>query len=162
MSKKHLARTAIESGRYWHNCFFRRASHRIERAREREWLHRAKLDPRHTLATSIEPKPHVMKDFRDKLAPCERWLRAQAGRPWNDVFSEITDRFDTRTTAGRHILYDHILTWVHPRYGWAPREFWVDEDGVLRWSCPQRRKKHKKQKKPTRRHRSEFFSNEPV
>ncbi len=82
LSKKHLARTAIESGRYWHNCFFRRASHKIERVRERIWLRKAEVDPRTTLGATIEPKPHVPKMFRDKLAPCDRWLRAQNGRPW--------------------------------------------------------------------------------
>ena len=58
------------------------------------------------------------------------------GRPWDDVYAELKRRFDPRTTAGRHIVYDHMLGWVlgvgtfaHERYSRAP--FALDERGRL-------------------------------
>lgn len=83
----------------------------------------------------------VGKGFTDKLGPVERWLRSQVGRPWADVRSEIAGRFDTRSLAGRHIVFCHLLPrtggnenvrdgWRVFRRGW----FRVDDEDVLRVS----------------------------
>jgi hypothetical protein len=73
--------------------------------------------------------------FRDKLAPAERWLRSQVGRPWNKVRGELMQRFDTRTTAGRHIVFCHLVPSVKvdeiaDRY--RRFDFKVDRHGILR------------------------------
>ena len=66
-----------------------------------------------------------------------RWLESQCGRPWSKVYAEVCERFDTRTTAGRHIVHDHLLGSV-----WQggivrdevqrDRHFIVDRHGILR------------------------------
>lgn len=50
--------------------------------------------------------------FRDKLAPAQRWLASQVGRPWDKVYSELRAQFDSRTIAGAHVVNDHMLGWV--------------------------------------------------
>lgn len=148
MSRKRLSRTVIEGGRYGYNKWERRHSHRTERANERAYMADVMKDLDASDDISIEPKEHVYKGFSDKLSPMYRWLRAQTGRPWNDVRSEIAEKFDTRTTAGRHIVHDHLLssveevpdlTYGRGRYrpedwttSYREYEFYVDDEGVLR------------------------------
>jgi hypothetical protein len=78
----------------------------------------------------------VYQGFDDKLAPAHRWLRAQAGRPWNKVRGELLSRFDTRTTAGRHIVFDHLLKSVERAFDPFTRrhDMFVDQHGILRIS----------------------------
>ncbi len=81
MSTKNLARTVIEGGRAWHNCWERRNSNGVERSWE------AQTSARLRTAIEVEelvyrPRQKVYACFRDKLGPAERWLAAQAGRPW--------------------------------------------------------------------------------
>src|SRR4051812_1474335 len=109
MATKNISRTVIEGGRRHYNSYARRASNSDHRAAERVFLRRIVLDPN----GALEPiRAHVAKDFYDKLAPAERWMRRQVGRPWNKIYAEIRARFDIRTTAGRHIVFDHMLRWV--------------------------------------------------
>lgn len=112
MSRKNLSRTVIEGGRYYHNCYVRRASHGLARARTREWLAHVADDLDDADASDPRPPPRVAKRFRDKLGPAQRWLDAQIGRPWNKVYSELRARFDSRTIAGKHVVDDHLLQWV--------------------------------------------------
>src|SRR4051812_4716895 len=112
VARKDLSRTVIEGGRYYRNCYFRRASHGIERATTREWLDRVNVDLDEADASAPPARPRVHKEFHDKLMPAHRWLVAQVGRPWSKVFSELSARFDTRTVAGRHVVHDHMLRWV--------------------------------------------------
>jgi hypothetical protein len=136
VSRKNLSRTVIEGGRYYSNSYFRRGSHGIERATTRQWLEQIALDVEEADARVVPVRPHVGKMFRDKLAPAHRWLVSQVGRPWSKVYSELCARFDTRTVAGRHVVYDHMLDWVkraeelqrrHSRY-----DLVVDAHGILR------------------------------
>jgi hypothetical protein len=133
MSTKYLARTVIEGGRARYNRFERRYSNSCERSHE------------HTVSSQLlrsdEPglvvypvRKVVYRGFSDKLSPAERWLESQAGRPWNKVRSELFARFDTRTTAGRHILFDHLLQSVNLGQASTYRhyEFSVDRHGILR------------------------------
>lgn len=136
MSTKNLARTVIEGGRYYSNCDERRASHGRARAAERAVVGHARGGD--DLDALVWPEARVVpKMFHDKLAPAERWLRSQAGRPWNRVRSEMFERFDTRTLAGRHIVFDHLLPsrWRH-RSEWHVASgvvrFHVDAHGILR------------------------------
>jgi hypothetical protein len=135
VSRKDLSRTVIEGGRYFHNSYLRRASHGITRARTREWLDQVCADLDEADETAPRPGPRVHKLFRDKLGPAKRWLAAQVGRPWAKVYADLCARFDTRTTAGRHVVHDHMLPWV-----WrgdlsehrSHRVFFVDAHGILR------------------------------
>lgn len=145
MATKNLARTVIEGGRNGRNKWERRHSHDTERASERDYLNKVEVDPEGYDEYDIVEKVRVYKEFSDKLSPVYRWLSAQVGRPWNDVRSEVATTFDTRTTAGRHIVYDHLLNQVStgPDYKYGRRydpdettsyyrhDFYVNAGGVL-------------------------------
>lgn len=133
MSTKNLARTVIEGGRSHYNRWERRNSNARVRASERDVSQR--LLTAHELDDALyPPRRPVYRGFSDKLAPAERWLGSQVGRPWSKVRSELFARFDTRTTAGRHILFDHLLRDVsdgHPSSS-VRADFSVDRHGILR------------------------------
>lgn len=136
MSTKNLARTIIEGGRNGYNKSQRKHSHTQERA-----LARAHVIDGMRLADgfdglAIGKRPKVYKSFADKLGAPRRWLRSHVGRPWSVVRSEMFERFDPRTIAGQHILFDHMLrevrmpsdnVWRHHR-----GELFVDAHGMLR------------------------------
>ena len=146
MSKKNLSRTVIEGGRYNGNKWDRRQSHAEVRAELRNYLTEVTHDPDNYDEYDIEPLRPVYKGFTDKLSPMYRWLNSKVGRPWDDVYSEITKSFDTRTTAGRHIVHDHLMSSVQigpetHRYYYKPlpdpttshsdNDFYVDDNGIL-------------------------------
>ena len=138
MSRKNLSRTVIEGGRYYHNCFLRRASNGQERATTREWLDRVAVDLEEAEESAPSPRKRVYKMFHDRLGPAKRWLLSQVGRPWAKVYSELCAKFDTRTVAGRHVVHDHMLHWVR-RYDdvdrfqrWHRFELVIDKQGILR------------------------------
>lgn len=125
MSKKNIARSALEGGRAGSNKWDRRRSSKLERVKSRQYLTEVVRDLEYS-DEIIEPtrKP-VYKEFTDKLNPMYRWLETQVGRPWSEVRSEVFQKFDTRTTAGRHILFDHLLPQV------VDSESGYDKYGVL-------------------------------
>jgi hypothetical protein len=133
MSTKNLARTVIEGGRDRYSSWARRHSNAVDRTKERE------VSTRLLRSTDLDGevysrRPSVFRGFHDKLSPAARWMESQVGRPWDKVRGELFARFDTRTTAGRHILFDHVLPSVEggPR-GFLPRvAFRVDRHGILR------------------------------
>jgi hypothetical protein len=141
MATKYLARTIIEGGR--NNKDDRDRSHGEERARMRDFIAKASAYPDGFDALCIEPRDKVYKEFADKLGAPRRWLRAQVGRPWNKVRSEIFARFDPRNLAGQHIIFDHLLreVRVHETYEhWTGRyDLYVDHHGILRVPKPQKR-----------------------
>lgn len=110
MSTKRLQKTVIEGGRYKGNKYDRYYSIRQQRSHARDFCKQVIIDPELAEEQDIEEQDHVYKGFSDKLRPMYRWLDAQVGRPWADVHSEIFSKFDTRTTAGRHITFDHLLS----------------------------------------------------
>jgi len=63
------------------------------------------------------------KEFSDRLGPLRRYLRKQVGRPWDRVWSEITQTLDSRSLTGQHI-FDHIRWEVE-------QEAWIGEGGRL-------------------------------
>jgi hypothetical protein len=144
MARRDLSRTVIEGGRYRHNKFERRSSHGINRACARAWIDEVRVDVDLDDAR-VGPAFHrVRREFYDKLAVPVRWLRSRCGRRWDDVFSELMARFDPRTVAGRHIVFDHMLTDIR-RSGELDRghSFEIDADGILRalpsWRDPRKR-----------------------
>jgi len=44
------------------------------------------------------------KHLNENLAPLERYLARQLGRPWDKVFSEIRKNLDTRSALGIHVM----------------------------------------------------------
>jgi hypothetical protein len=139
MATKNLARTVIEGGRRYFNCWLRRYSNARIRSRERDI--EAGLPRQIDFDGLLMPKrAHVHRWFHDKLGPLMRWLERQVGRPWRLVHGEVLARFDTRTTPGRHIVHDHLLRSVDASGAGVERwaEFIVDGHGILR-RAPQHR-----------------------
>ncbi len=135
MATKDLSRSVIEGGRHRHNSFERRHSHTVERARARARAGTLRLDPETAMETVEPRRPRVRRQFHDKLAPAYRFLDSRVGKSWNKTRALMAERFDTRTTAGRHILFDHLLRDVvtsphDTERPWA--EYFVDRHGVLR------------------------------
>ncbi len=137
MSKKNLGGTAIEGGRSSYNKWDRRESSQLERVNVRNLI-----AGQHGYAESFDDvnfpvRKKVYKDFDDKLNPVERWMDSRVGKSWNKTFSLIKEKFDSRTTAGRHIINDHIIrdVWPFPNYfdRFARyRRYYVDDYGILR------------------------------
>jgi hypothetical protein len=142
MSTKNLSRTVIEGGRRPANRDARRQSNADERTWERVTSHKL-LTASELDEVIYRPRRKIYRDFSDKLAPAGRFLATQVGRAWSKVAGELLARFDTRTTAGRHIVFDHVLPSVRQGYGLSSRyRFFVDAHGVLR--AEQRRRKPRK------------------
>jgi hypothetical protein len=51
------------------------------------------------------------RSLNENLAPLRRYLRAQVGRPWVKVFSEICANIDRRNTVQQHI-HQHIRDFI--------------------------------------------------
>lgn len=64
------------------------------------------------------------KEFNDYLSPLFRWLRAQKGRPWAKVSSDMHTMVDSRKTTGAHV-------WQHLQY-MVETNVYVDEEGSVR------------------------------
>lgn len=109
MSTKKLSKTIIEGGRAKGNKWERRHSNSAERASSRDFCKKAIIDNEIVYDDFINDRDKVYKEFDDKLTPVLRWLAKQVGKKWDDVYSEIKQTFDVRTTAGRHIVYDHLI-----------------------------------------------------
>lgn len=164
MSTKNLARTVIEGGRYGYNKWERRNSSAEERAHVRDFCKKVISDPELADEIDIEERQPVSQGFTDKLAPMYRWMDAQVGRPWDEVRSEVFQNFDTRTTAGRHITFDHLLREVvdtqsgFNEYGrivdpaipkesqgksnwfYSYNDYYVDQAGIFRKAADRRRR----------------------
>lgn len=137
MSTKRLSRTVIEGGRYHYNKFERRLSHRKPRHVGRRLCAAIARDPELADESIFDRRQPIYRGFYDKLAPAERWLRSQTGQRWIDVEGEILSRFDVRSLAGRHIVFDHLLPRPYDSLaGWRVYRrgtFFVDEAGILRF-----------------------------
>lgn len=51
------------------------------------------------------------KELTDKLSPIKGVLRKNCGRPWDKVYSELSQVLDRRSVAGIHI-FSHVLDYV--------------------------------------------------
>lgn len=148
MSTKKLNRTIIEGGRHRFNKWERYFSNRRERAQTKEFLNIVQRDIEYVDEDVVPVREKVGKSFADKLRPLQRWLLSKVGEPWDKTKSEIFEKFDTRTVAGRHIIFDHLLDKVNDArsghndqgliaadiksYSERYYEFFVDDEGILR------------------------------
>ena len=58
--------------------------------------------------------PHdESKDFTDKLGPLKRWLDAQVGRNWDQVYSAIKQAFPNTNKQNHHLLDTHLMGYVN-------------------------------------------------
>jgi hypothetical protein len=95
-------------------------------------------------------RPHIInyggKEFSDLIGPLHRYLQAQNGRPWNDVWSDICKVLKGNGLQANHIK-DHVRQYVggiphsgktffHPDDWYQARGRWgvgvyVDKNGIL-------------------------------
>ena len=68
-------------------------------------------------------RAYASKYSGDRLAPLRRYVRAQVGRKWDDVYADIRAQIDTRHTVKMHIL-EHLYQFVETKVR-------VQEDGRL-------------------------------
>lgn len=172
MATKDLARTPLEAGHYNGKNQRRRGKNHAPRntARQQE---RQKLDSYvdEDSDTHVDEPTEYTRNS-DKLGAVKRWVLSQCGRPWDKVFSEISEKFDFKTMAGRHILlhikgyiefgYDHEL---YSRWSREKREFpsswtpaYVNAAGILLKNRNYRRQpwknKHKKEREAAQKFRN--------
>ncbi len=146
MSKKNISKSAIEGGRAHHNKWRRRHSSKTERANMHTFISSIQGDYESFDEFSLPKRKKVYKEFTDKLSPLERWLDTRVGKSWNKTYSLIKERFDSRTTPGRHIINDHILRDVWRSLDKTTpvakyHKYFVDTGGILR-KTPSYRKEY--------------------
>ena len=61
------------------------------------------FDDSDTRQSMNAPWRHNRKEKRLHLAPLRRYLRAQVGRPWNDVYSDVCHTFQGVVSNGDHL-----------------------------------------------------------
>lgn len=139
MSKKDIARTAIEGGKSTSSKYDRRQSLRQQRRASRCWMNQVTIDSE--LADEYgEPERDIARgwrDFRDKLSAPMRWLMKRAiGRSVEEIEGLLLETFDVGTLAGRHLVFSHLMP-RHYRGHWSIRDpsymnCQFDQDGILR------------------------------
>lgn len=134
MATKNLARTIVEGGRAQHMRYAEKYYTRSERRRTSDFLRRVMYN--HDLWDS-EPVPirkHDYKDFADKTAALNRFLRTHCGRPWDQVWSTLCRNHDSRTLKGWHLVRDHAQRLVEraDTHRAKHASFVIDAEGNLR------------------------------
>lgn len=147
MSTKKLSRTIIEGGRrngYKHE---RKQSLRSARRISKEVVKYSKKHSDDFCEVNYPKRKHSsyydVEKFYDKTHPTERWMESRVGKSWNKTYSMLREKFDIRTTPGRHVLLDHMLRSV-----WTSQdrstllaqsyEYYVDGQGILRKNANRR------------------------
>lgn len=133
-----------------------RRGHANKSLKTRKRLHRSEFElddvgPNVAPVSRHRQHGYMAKEFSDLLGPLRKYLKSQTGRPWNKVFSELSQKLDRRSMAGEHI-WSHVKSevetncfmyegkvWVWPRYGFGdphqPDGLYVHpNDGLLKWS----------------------------
>jgi len=115
-----------------------------------------------------EPKrpPQKTKNLNETLNPLKRYLASNVGRPWNKVYSEISEHLKPTSTVQQHVR-DHVddfvatktrmkggVVVVTPRFG---GERTLDEDWCLYYVHPRTGilRKNEKYKRWTQRRREQ-------
>ena len=114
MATKRIARTVIEGGRTTWNKNERRQSNRAVRKH-------AKAITR-TLSRLVDEDGYMMperspirKEHADKLKVAMSWLIHHGlGKTPPEIEGLILSRFNTRTIAGRHIVFSHLMPELAP------------------------------------------------
>jgi hypothetical protein len=79
----------------------------------------------------LKPR-HRTKHLSDHLGPVRRLLRSKVGQPWNQVHSELCQRLDSNTMAGRHVL-DHVDDYVAQHVEIIDGELYRKPKGWYSW-----------------------------
>ena len=93
---------------------------------------RASLRERHIEDAALkEPMGGVYreKSLSENFAPLIRWLGRQVGRPWSNVYAEISEHLSPTCAVKQHVR-DHVDDFVEVSV--------IEEDGVLYGTSPRR------------------------
>lgn len=124
----------IEGGRRGWSKYERRHFTQQERVAARIFLHNLAYDPDLWDECVMPRRRKAYKEFNDKLNPAYRWLHSRVGENWNKTRAILFRKFDTRTTAGRHIVFSHLLNQVQSvgdRHHWRASEYVINAQGIL-------------------------------
>jgi hypothetical protein len=72
--------------------------------------------------------------LNENLNPLRRYLRAQVGRPWSKVYSEIAGNIDRRNTVQQHI-YQHLDQFVATKVEWQDDRLVDLTHGPWNWNA---------------------------
>lgn len=139
MATRNLARSAVEGGRRGRDM--EKWDTRAERQATRLHLHRVDAAAAEELGPApLRKESWWGENLTDKLKPAERYLQANAGRPWNDVWSELCRRYDRRNLKGWHLrrhIERHMVYGCEGHHAWPWASYTdgarVDDDGILRY-----------------------------
>jgi hypothetical protein len=139
MATKNLARTVIEGGRCGHYKSEVAEHAGAERAASRTYLRAVARDPGAADEVADPRRAVVRPCFADKTSPMYAFLDSRVGTSWAKTYALIRERFDVRTTPGRHIVKGHLLADIAlhgkdslNRSGWRQARYYVDRSGILR------------------------------
>ena len=76
---------------------------------------------------------YAYKRLNENLAPLTRYLRAQLGRPWNTVYSEVCAQLAMTSAVQKHVV-DHLKEFVFTRVRLVEGALW----GADRYGRPRR------------------------
>jgi hypothetical protein len=76
--------------------------------RVRPDCHRLDMEEWRSRESIRRPWLHGRKSLNENLAPLHRYLRAQVGRPWNKVYSEICQHINRNSAVQLHI-WQHLM-----------------------------------------------------
>lgn len=136
MAVRNLARTVIEVGRSTASKSGLKQLRRLDRRDARNYCRSALLEDLEELNSApLRSRRDYSFGQEDKLGPAKRWLDSKVGQPWDDIYSELTEKFRGGGIALSHVVDDHILAWVNytgdVRYRHYD-EYIVDDGGILR------------------------------
>jgi hypothetical protein len=137
MATKNLARTVIEGGRITYYKMDVHRESRTERVKTRASLRAAMKDVESHDEKPTPKRRPVRPEFGDKVRPLYRYLDSRVGKNWDKTYAEIRRRFDTRTTPGRHVVENHLLSGIllpgqEPKAKYDYHHYFVDKVGILR------------------------------
>ena len=75
------------------------------------YLKNVPLEDRPTKEGMRRPYGWSRKELNENLKPLKRYLRRQVGRPWNDVYSEISQHLRPTNAVQQHVR-DHVRSEV--------------------------------------------------
>lgn len=141
MSTKNLARTVIEGGRCGHYKQDVSTERRSERTHVRSFLRGVLSDPEEAESMTDPRRREVRPCFQDKTRPLAKFLDSRVGKSWAETYSMIRQRFDVRTTPGRHVVEDHLLSGIafngehllKTKHGFRFHTHFVDRNGILQF-----------------------------
>jgi hypothetical protein len=103
--RKDMSKVIVERPRHGH------ADRKVRPGRTRVVLDDDGEPVRAKGAREPKGRPIKTKSLNENLSPLKRYLAANVGRPWNKVFSEISEHLKPNSTVQQHVR-DHLVDFV--------------------------------------------------